>query len=57
MLTTYAAIGLAVVMLFATIFHIVQGEVSVIAMPIVFMAMAIFVAWGRGKKARIQSKI
>lgn len=55
-LTPFSAIGLAVVMLLATFFHISKGETSVIAMPIVFMAMAIFVAWGRTKKAPILPK-
>lgn len=55
-LTPIAAIGLSVVMLLATFFHISKGEASVIAMPIVFMAMAVFVAWGRTKKVPIQSK-
>lgn len=55
-LTPIAAIGLAAVMLLATFFHISKGEASVIAMPIVFMAMAVFVAWGRTKKVPIQSK-
>lgn len=56
MLTPIAAIGLALVMLSATFFHISKGEASVIAMPIVFMAMAVFVAWGRIKSIPIQSK-
>lgn len=55
-LTPIAAIGLAVVMLFAILFHISKGEASAIAMPIVFVAMAVFVAWGRAKEVPIQSK-
>lgn len=55
-LTTYAAIGLAVVMLFAAIFHLSRGEMSVIGMNFIFMAMALFVAWGRSKKAPILPK-
>ncbi|MBL7829865.1 MAG: DoxX family protein [Saprospiraceae bacterium] len=55
-LTPYAAIGLAVIMLFATIFHIMQGETSVIAMPIIFMVMAVFVAWGRSKRVPILAR-
>lgn len=55
-LTSYAAIGLALVMLFASIFHISRGEYSVIGMNFVLMALALFVAWGRMKKAPIPPK-
>lgn len=55
-LTSYAAIGLALVMLFASIFHISRGEYSVIGMNFVLMALALFVAWGRMKKAPISPK-
>ncbi len=55
-LTSYAAIGLAVVMLLASIFHISKGEMSVIGMNFVFMAMALYVAWGRMKKVPISPK-
>jgi putative oxidoreductase len=55
-LTPFAALGLAVVMILASIFHITRGEVSVIGMNFVFMAMALFVAWGRMKKAPISPK-
>lgn len=55
-LTPYAAIGLSLVMLFASIFHISRGEYSVIGMNFVLMALAIFVAWGRTKKAPISPK-
>ena len=55
-LTSYAAIGLAVVMLLASIFHISKGEMSVIGMNFVFMAMALFVAWGRMKKVPVLPK-
>lgn len=55
-LTSYAAIGLALVMLFASIFHISRGEYSVIGMNFVLMALALFVSWGRMKKAPISPK-
>lgn len=55
-LTAYAALGIALVMIFATIFHISRGEVSVIGINFVFMAMATFVAWGRMKKVLITPK-
>ncbi len=55
-LTVYAAIGIAAVMLFALIFHITKGEFSVIGMNIILGLIAVFVAWGRTKKAPIQPK-
>lgn len=55
-LTPMAAIGLAVVQLLATGFHISRGETSVIGVNILFMALAVFVAWGRTKKAPIAAK-
>lgn len=55
-LTSYAAIGLALVMLFASIFHISRGEYSVIGMNFVLTALALVVAWGRMKKAPISPK-
>ena len=55
-LTVYAAIGIAAVMLFALIFHISQGEFSVIGMNIIIGLIAVFIAWGRTKKVPIQPK-
>lgn len=55
-LTPFAAMGLALVMILASFFHISRGEFSVIGMNFVFMAMAIFIAWGRMKKVPISSK-
>ena len=55
-LTSWAAIGVAFVMLFATIFNISMGETSVIGINILLFMLAIFVAWGRFKKAAIAPK-
>lgn len=55
-LTIWAAIGLAVIMLLAIIFHVVRGEVSAIGMNIGLGVLALFVVWGRSKKARIVEK-
>lgn len=55
-LTPLAAIGLAIVMILAAFFHISQGESAVIGMNFIFMAMALFVAWGRTKKVPIHAK-
>ncbi len=55
-LTPYAAIGLAVVQILAAFFHISKGETSVVGANFLFMAIAIFIAWGRLKKAPIDAK-
>ncbi|WP_040949483.1 DoxX family protein [Gorillibacterium massiliense] len=46
-LTPIAAIGLAVVMLLAAVFHARRKEYSSIGMNILFVALAVFVAVGR----------
>jgi len=55
-LTPLAAGGLVVIMILASAFHISRGEMH--ALPITFTlgALAAFVAWGRGKKARISPR-
>ena len=55
-LSSLAAMGLAVVMVLASIFHVSQGEASVIGMNIILMGVALFIAWGRFKKAPIHAK-
>lgn len=55
-LTVWAAIGLAVVMVLAAIFHVSRGEFSAIGMNVVMMAIFLFIAWGRSKKAPIHAK-
>jgi putative oxidoreductase len=55
-LTVYAAIGLATVQVLAAAFHLSRGESSVIGMNFFFLAMAVFVAWGRSKKVPIAPK-
>ena len=55
-LTPIAAVGLAVVMIFAIAFHISRGETAVIGMNFVIVAIAAFIAWGRFKKAPIAPK-
>jgi len=54
-LTALAAAGLAIVMVLAAAFHLLQGEVSHIIAPVVIFLMAGFIFWGRTKKAPIQS--
>lgn len=55
-LTVWAALGLAVVMVLAAGFHVSQGESAVIGINFVLMGIALFIAWGRSKKAVIQPK-
>lgn len=53
-LTPIAAVGLALVMVLATIYHISAGEPPV--PNVILFALASFVAWGRLKKAPIMAK-
>jgi putative oxidoreductase len=53
MLTPPAAVGLATVLLFATMFHISRGELGTLPLPLVLGAVAAFIAWGRAAKAPI----
>jgi uncharacterized membrane protein YphA (DoxX/SURF4 family) len=52
-LTPLAAAGCAVIMLLAVPFHVMRGEANVVAFNIVPMLLAVFVAWGRWKRAPI----
>lgn len=46
-LTPLAAIGIALIMFFAMIFHVIRGEFSPLGINLVFGVLAVFVAWGR----------
>ena len=50
-LTPLAAAGLAVLQVLAAFFHISRGETSMIGVNGLFAAIAVFIAWGRSKKA------
>ena len=52
-LTAVAAMGIVVLMVCASIFHITRGEASLIGVNIIFAVIAGFIAWGRLVKARI----
>jgi putative oxidoreductase len=56
MLTPLAALGFSIILVLAAIFHISRGEVSHVPPIVVFLAMSVFVVWGRYKKAPIQPK-
>jgi hypothetical protein len=55
-LTIYAAYGTLLLMIAAIIFHITRGEASQIGVNIFFAVFAVFIAWGRQKKAPITPK-
>ena len=52
-LTVLAALGLVVVMVLASAFHLSRGEGAVVPMNLVLAAVAGFIAWGRSKAAPI----
>ncbi|PLK47004.1 DoxX family protein [Uliginosibacterium sp. TH139] len=55
-LTVFAAYGSVALQLCAFFFHISRGEYFVLPMNLLLIALALFVAWGRTKKAPIASR-
>lgn len=55
-ITAWAAAGLALIMIFALIFHLSRGEMSAIGTNMVLVTLAGFVAWGRATKAQILAR-
>jgi putative oxidoreductase len=55
-LTPLAALGLATIMILAIPFHVLKGEASVIWIPALIAVLAVFVAWGRWRKAPIAGR-
>ena len=55
-LTPSAAIGLGLVMALAIPFHILRGEAKFIGMHVFVAALALFVAWGRLRRAPIVAR-
>lgn len=53
-LTVLAAYGIIALMISASIFHISRDEASLIGMNVVFLLLAVFIAWGRSEKESIQ---
>lgn len=56
-LTIYAAYGTIALMISASVFHISRGEASQIGFNIFVVLTAVFIAWGRLKKATITTRI
>lgn len=54
-LTPLAAVGVILMMLTASIFHIARGEVSLIGVNVIFTLLAAGVAWGRWTKVPMRS--
>ena len=52
-LTVLAALGCTVLQVFAITFHVSRGEAAVTPLNLVLLALAVFVLWGRGRKAPI----
>jgi uncharacterized membrane protein YphA (DoxX/SURF4 family) len=46
-LVTWAAVGIMIVMVSATIYHLARGEISAAAITLLLLAMATFVAYSR----------
>ena len=55
-LTVWAASGLALIMLFAFVFHLVRGEFTALPVNLAIGGLAVLVAWGRTKKAAIHPR-
>ncbi len=55
-LTVLAALGLATVMVLASLTHLTRGEAGMVPVNAVLFALAAFVAWGRSKRAPISPR-
>ncbi|MBL8277173.1 MAG: DoxX family protein [Pelomonas sp.] len=52
-LTIAAALGSTALQVCAMVFHLSRGEAMVVPMNVVMLALSLFVAWGRTRKAPI----
>ncbi len=55
-LTAWAATGIGAIMVLSIPVHIMRGETSSLGLNVLLLLMAVFIAWGRFKKAPIESK-
>jgi hypothetical protein len=55
-LTPLAALGIFIIMVLATGFHLMRAEIQALPITVINGALALFVAWGRYKKVPIQPK-
>lgn len=56
MLTPLAAIGIVIIMVLASIFHLTRGEYPAIGINFVLGAVTALIAYGRAKKAPIAAR-
>jgi len=56
-LTVLAALGCSVLQVFAIAFHVSRGEFNVLALNFVLLPLALFVLWGRARKATIACRL
>jgi uncharacterized membrane protein YphA (DoxX/SURF4 family) len=56
-LTAWAALGLATIMFLATGFHLARGEGSHAVITVILLALAAFVAFGRGFRTQPGSQV
>lgn len=52
-LTVWAAAGLLAIQALAIPFHMIRGEFGVLGFNLIYVALAVFVLWGRARKAPI----
>lgn len=52
-LTVWAASGLLAIQALAISFHMIRGEFSVLGFNLIYVALAVFVLWGRARKSPI----
>lgn len=53
LLTPLAGVGLAIIMLFALIYHIGKGEFAALPVNIIMGGLSLFIAWARYKKVPV----
>lgn len=52
-LTVWAAAGLLAIQALAIPFHLIRGEAGVLGFNLIYVAVAVFVLWGRARKSPI----
>ncbi len=52
-LTIWAAAGLLAIQALAIPFHLIRGEANLLGFNLIYVALAVFVLWGRARKAPI----
>jgi uncharacterized membrane protein YphA (DoxX/SURF4 family) len=55
-LAVLAALGCGALQLSAIVFHVVRGEGTEVGINVALLALALFVAWGRGRRAPVPAR-